>query len=104
MAKLVNLTPHAIVVAGITIPPSGQVARVTMRQWNMGLINGIPIVREIPDELVGLPEPTDGTLYIVSRVVAAAAGLRDDILVPGNPVRDDQGKIIGVENLAIPYR
>jgi hypothetical protein len=39
-------------------------------------------------------------LYIVSRVVAEAARDRDDLVVPDNVIRDDQGRVIACRALA----
>ena len=105
---LVNLTPHAIRVRGdgdefVTIEPSGIIARASVESSTDRFIsiNGDAIRLDI--ESVGdaenIPEPQDNTLYIVSRVVAAASG-RKDLIVPGKPVRDSEGKTIGVENLS----
>ena len=48
----------------------------------------------------GLPDPEEGVVWIVSRVVAEAAKERDDLLVTDDAVRDDQGRIIGCRALA----
>jgi hypothetical protein len=45
-------------------------------------------------EVTDLPEPEEGTIYIVSGMVAAAAP-RPDVMSPGTLVRDDQGKPMG---------
>ena len=42
--EFINLTPHALVVAGRTIEPSGQVARVSVEYVDAGRIGGIPVV------------------------------------------------------------
>ena len=116
--KLVNLTPHPITLQGedtkVTIPPSGKVARVVEEQRASALlafqgdkvddlipIYSVPLVDLSVRKVVDLPDPEDGTLYIVSRPVALAlAGTRADVVVPDDFVRDDQGRIIAARRLA----
>ena len=52
-------------------------------------------------EVDGLPEPQEGTIFIVSALVAQALkGARDDLVVPDDTVRDDRGVIIGCKSFA----
>jgi hypothetical protein len=51
-----------------------------------------------------LPEPRDGTWYVVSLVVGLAASHRDDLLVVHEYVRDLDGCVIGSRKLARPQR
>ena len=51
-------------------------------------------------EVEGLPEPKKDTYYVVSALVAGAAKNRNDLLIPNDIVRDDQGRIIGCRSLA----
>ena len=52
-------------------------------------------------EVEGLPAPEDGTLFIVSALVAQALkGVRNDLVVPDDTVRDDRGVIIGCKSFA----
>lgn len=91
--KIVNLTPHDITIidgehAGSY--PSAGLCRVA----DLGLTGYAQ-----RGYLVGLPEPEEGTIYVVSVIAAemALTGYRrvDDIRVPGGQVRDDSGRIIG---------
>lgn len=110
--ELVNLTPHEIRLwvqqpeGLLLIPPSRQVARVVVRREDAGHIDAggmsIPLARTTYGEIEGLPGPTPGTLYIVSSLVAAAARDRNDLLIPDDLVRDEQGKVIGARGLAFP--
>lgn len=105
MAKLVNLTQHAVTVLaedGSTvevIEPSGTEARVEQRRvqvdslWLNG--NYIPINRSEFGQVEGLPEPTDGVFFVVSMLTAQAATGRDDLLIVDDTVRDEAGRIIG---------
>ncbi len=92
----INLTPHAVVLNnGRIFPPSGAVARVTANYTSFDA-NGIAEVKF--GEVTGLPAPVTGTLYIVSGLVAQAAG-RSDVVSPatGHPacVRKD-GQVVSV--------
>lgn len=92
--KLVNLTPHEIVLMDDSgekeiarIPVAGEAARVETRATQTGTveINGvsIPIVSTQFGEVKNLPEPEDGVIYITSILVAQALrGKRDDVVAP----------------------
>ena len=106
--KIINLTPHEVTVVGSNgevlakFPPSGQVARCAVTRTAVGEINGIPVSRNVMGEIQGLPEKSEGTIYIVSRVVAEAAkGIRDDLVIPDDSVRDHEGRIIGCKGFAV---
>lgn len=99
---LINLTPHEVTVRGKVFPPSCEVARVTDSSEIVGEAFGIPVVVKRFDRLiVGLPKKDNKTGYIVSYIVANVAWdqSRTDVFCVGNPVRDENGKIIGAENL-----
>jgi hypothetical protein len=72
------------------IPASGILPRVKMSNEPAEPIDGIPVETVIYGEIEGLPDPVDGTFYIVSGLVAAAASKqgRTDCLAPGALVRD----------------
>ena len=98
---LVNLTPHAInIVGGVTIPPSGKIARVEMETETVDTVNGIPLTVSIVGLPVNLPEPSEGTLFIVSRMVAAAVPERGDLIFPGELERDENGRVIGCKTFS----
>ena len=99
--KIVNLTPHDIVITnGPTFSPSGKVARVSVQQVDAGDINGIPVKTQTFGDIVDLPAPSDDTIYIVSTIVLSAAKEigRTDVVAPdtSNAVRDNEGRIISV--------
>jgi hypothetical protein len=81
----VNCTPHPLNLNdGTTIAPSGIVARVqaTFTDFEDG------VCRQVFGDVEGLPEPKEGTMYIVSAVVLAAVGQsRPDVVAPatGHP-------------------
>lgn len=100
--KLVNLTPHPVRLCGLDIQPSGQVARVSTTEVVVDNIDvdgtNVPILSVEFGEVVGLPEPEDGTIFIVSALVAQAAR-RSDVMSPGRLVRDPEGRVIGADGL-----
>lgn len=104
MSNLINLTPHAIniIVNGETktIEPSGTIARVVMTQERIGEVDGIPVYRNTYGKPENLPEPQEGTYYIVSALLAQAIPEREDVLITSNPIRDEAGRIIGCGALA----
>lgn len=51
-------------------------------------------------EAVGLPEPQNGTMYIVSVQTAKAALYRNDLLVVDDTVRNEEGRIVGYTSFA----
>lgn len=103
--KIANLTPHAINFVSnngtplLTVEPSGQLARVSVRTETIGDIGGIPVTQSVFGEVEGLPAPEDGTIYIVSSLVAGRVPDRHDVFIPNESVRDDKGRIIGCKSL-----
>lgn len=119
-----NFTPHAVRVLAAdgselaVIPPSGQVARVSVTLAPAGEIDGLPLVRGTYGEVTGLPDSSGlpdesstwpAATWIVSRVVAEALrgqnldGGRGDwhprLLVPADLVRDASGAVVGCRAL-----
>lgn len=119
--NIVNLTPHPIVLVTEngnrwTFPSSG-VCRVATSAGALEDVAGIPVPvagATTFGQIEGLPAPVDGTVFIVSGMVASALvqqGVRNraDVLVPGTgpqegAVRDAEGRIVGVTRLvrAVP--
>ncbi len=75
--------------------PSGQTTRLAVATVPQRPIDGIPTSVTVFGEPIGLPKQADGTYYIVSQMVKSACPERDDLLVPADVVRDDNGNIIG---------
>jgi hypothetical protein len=107
--NIINLTPHDVTIVTdsgtIVIKASGEVARCktsTVAEGELSIGNGevIPITSTKMGEVTGLPEETEGTWLIVSRVVAEACKDRSDLLIPNESVRDSSGRIIGCKSLA----
>lgn len=111
--KLVNVTPHEIVIRPtdgqeIRLPPSGTVARVDTVQQDAGLAIVddalITIVSTRFGNIVDLPPPEEGVLYVASTLVAQAAaerGRRDVVAPDTGPtaIRDEAGRIVAVRRL-----
>jgi len=98
--EIINLTPHDIVVNGVTIPKSGQVARVGVKNTPVGQINDCftCFVQET-GEVTGLPETKDNTIFLVSLAVRNALPDRKDICSPGELIRDEKGQPVGCNGL-----
>jgi hypothetical protein len=104
--EIVNLTPHSITIHGapggpVEVPPSGGVARCASRSEPAGEAAGVPLVRTVYGEVVGLPAPVAGTLLIVSALVRQAAPGRADLASPGEAVRDGEGRVVGCRGLVV---
>ena len=109
--KLVNLTPHVINVhchgdVVVDVAPSGVVARCTVTSEEVETITtddgiSIPVRRSTFGELKDLPEPQDGVMYIVSRIVLDAAKGRTDLRAPGALKRGPDGQPVGCDGLTI---
>ena len=106
--RLENLTPHECsVMVGdsiIRVPPSGKVVRLNSHCEPCGEVLGIPVAICKEGEPRGLPEPEDGTIYIVSSVVAKKVK-RLDVLCPDTTddgaIRDGNGYIIAVKRFQL---
>jgi len=125
-AKIINATPHPIVVrtdaGNIIFPTSDLLARVSVKETRTGDINGIPCVAQTLGNVEGLPnaswacpscgaesqDPMGGSCdcnapyerihYIVSAMVRNAS-VRDDLIAPDTGktcIRDEQGRIQAV--------
>ena len=107
--KLKNFTPHNVVIvinnSTIVIPSDG-IARVTETKTATPSIDvdGVIIETFISafGEVENLPPQEEGVMLIVSALAASAAKGRDDLLVPGELVRDDGGNIVGCKSLRRP--
>ncbi len=104
--KIVNLTPHDINIIGEigevvqTFPASGELARCSVSREQVDAINSVPVNRTVFGEVTGLPEQQEGVVYVVSALVAQAVDGRDDVVIPDDAVRDEQGRIVGCRAFA----
>lgn len=100
---IINLTPHEINIhladgSIRSIPSSGE-ARVASTSTPLPPFDGVPLVRNTYGAVTGLPAFVEGTLLIVSAMVASALPYRTDLASPGALVRDPEGRIIGCRTL-----
>lgn len=112
--KIINLTPHAVVLNdGTVFPPSGTVARIAVTYLSKPApLSGTTVTlywSGIQDGgIIGLPAPVEGTYLVVSAMVGETARrrFRSDLLVPatGHPEtkRDAHGQIISVPGFIVP--
>lgn len=108
--ELINLTPHTINIIDANnepvaeIEPCGEVARAHVVRKVVGSVAvascEIPVIESTMGDVEGLPERQEKVGYIVSRVVAEAVRERDDVFIPDDSVRDEEGRIIGCRSLA----
>jgi hypothetical protein len=96
----VNLTPHEIVIRCVdgdrVIGPTAPAARVQpgvlLSTENIG---GVSVIRWGDGEVVSLPPPTEGVIFIVSAVVGGSPSVRgrEDVLCPGTGPNDGAVRI-----------
>lgn len=104
--KLVNLIGHEITISGYgTLPKAENPCFVETEQIIMGKLSGIPIAKTDFKGIVNLPEPEDGTYYIVNRIVMDYVPFnREDVFcVDTGPssIRDENGQVLAVTQLSI---
>ena len=109
-----NLTPHPVILYRgeeivETLLPSGVVPRAQQTDRRVGELEVKPglVVDVVTTEYgapSGLPEAQKGTYLVVSVLTAQAAKsagrTTEDLLVPSDPVRSPDGKIIGCRRFA----
>lgn len=118
--KVVNLTPHVIRIqlsdeSLVDFEPSGTVARVATKEVDAGILSAdtlqgatarypltdISLSRVEYGEVEGLPVPVEGTVYLVSGMVAARVPMRGDVYAPNSgstAIRKD-GQVWAVRSL-----
>lgn len=104
--QLVNLTPHPVTIGQVTIPPEETPARASTQREQIGSFDiegnstATPINIVTFGNVENLPEPKQGTFYLVSRIVAEACPDRQDLLMVDETVRDNSGRIVGAKSLS----
>ena len=104
-ADIFNLTPHPITIDDgknklIYEPfPVKELPRVHMKTTGQDVVDGIQLRRIKPSSITHLPEYEDGTLYIVSAMVAQAAPHRSDLICPDTQYanRNEKGFVVSVK-------
>lgn len=121
--EFLNLTPHEITIIAdgksFDLPVDGPAPRLAVEREPLGtipmdyegfsgLLNretdcmaDVQVCKTTMGDPVGLPEPQDGVLLIVSALVAEHPSLawRKDLAFPGEAIRDPEGKIVGAKGL-----
>lgn len=109
MSEIINLTPHDVTVMpaddaeAVTFLASGEFARVREHLggevWIATDAGQVPLQQlTYGDQVDGLPDPSPGMLYLVSRLTALSVR-RDDLVFPQGELRDDNGQIVGCRAL-----
>jgi len=107
--RYINLTPHVVTIYQgdeviLAIPDNGPVARLDKNVISIYTLDGVSRITVTLGEVSGLPDPESDVTYIVSMPLLMgllARGIyRDDVVYPFDPVRDEQGRIIGCRHLA----
>ena len=105
MSRLVNLTPHDITLfkgdgESVTIEASGVIARCAVVTTAVDSIDGIKVNTTSFGEVQGLPDPVEGTYYVVSAMVLTALnGTRQDVLGVSEYIRNEAGQVVGAKAL-----
>ena len=104
-----NLTPHNLNLVDVdggvlTLPPSGVVARVVAERLPLGPVStagrqlALALVRF--GKVEDLPPAEVGVWLVVSALVLEAAASREDLVSPGELVRDAAGVVVGARGLS----
>jgi hypothetical protein len=109
--NIVNCTPHPITLLGVDgemvaeIQPSGIVPRATKTTETVAHVeingNQIPVIVPKFGGVSNLPEPEEGTMFIVSLIVQQACPERTDLLIVEDVVRDGS-VIVGCKAFGAP--
>tara|TARA_E500000331_G_C17139166_1_gene661913 strand:+ start:303 stop:668 length:366 start_codon:yes stop_codon:yes gene_type:complete len=101
--QFVNLTPHTLNIhsnGNVTdITPSGAIARVSTSYNQIETVAGINVYSCVYGSIDGLPEAQDNKIFVVSGVVKSAVPNREDVMSPGELIRDENGKPVGSNGL-----
>ena len=104
--KFVNLIGHDITISGYaTLPKCNNPCRVETQHMIIGKLGGVPIAKTEFMKIVNLPDPEDGTYYIVSRIVMDYVPFkREDVFcvdTGSTAIRDENGQVVAVTQLSI---
>jgi hypothetical protein len=104
--KIKNLTSHTISILvdnlRIEVIPEDKEVWCEASIEDVGTVPGTDIpVTTTTFNVVDLPEPEEGTIYIVPRIVAEALkGTRPDVYIVNEAARNRAGEIYGYKSLA----
>ena len=110
--EVVNLTPHDVNIYYkdrliCTFPPSFIVARCqketkVVGYCQLGLGKYVQITETKFGDVDGLPEPKEGVLLIVSKLVAEKyKGIRNDLVITNGHIRVNNGEVKGCSSLGL---
>ena len=107
--EIINLTPHVLKIKDENgsirnIQASGKVVRCVLTTEERGVLDGIKITSKKFGDIVGLPEPKEGVIFVTSEIAASAIWelfpeRRRDVFIPGTLVRDENGTPLYCEGL-----
>ena len=94
MPSFVNLTPHELQIQRLggsiqTIPRGTAEARLSEGEKTTTTLGFFMGTTKTFGEVLGLPEPVEGTIFITSALVRDKVPHRTDVVSPGDPVRVD---------------
>lgn len=101
-----NMTPHVINIFlssgnSVSLEPESVSARCEEVDYEVGSVNGIPVIKKQFGVVHNLPDPEPGVIYVTSIVVAQAVRkTRNDVFVVAGLVRDGGGRVVGCTALA----
>lgn len=104
--KLRNLCPHPLSILRhdgsiLALPVEGcQVPRRAVVLEHLWWKEGMDLARTTLGPVENLPAPEPETWLIVSTMVAEGAPEREDLVSPGEAVRDDAGRVVGARGLS----
>lgn len=104
MTNICNMTPHTVNFQpensrSIVVMPSRGVIRIEEKIVDDGFIDEIKVVRRT-FTTANVPEPQEGTVFIVSTIVKTAFPDRHDFIVPCDFIRNDEGQIMACKAFA----
>jgi len=109
--KIKNYTPHPIIIKDdqdrdINIPAEPNPIRISQKTTFVRNIESIPIYNKEFMGDINLPQLEEDTIYIVSSLVYdfIKKNFPDKLkyfVIPGDPIRDSNGNIIGCKGLNI---
>lgn len=105
--SFVNLTPHEINLFDedgnevVALAPTGDSVRIETERQKVGEADGVPIFEVEFGEVNGLPEPNGDDIFIVGGFVNSHPEVseRDDVMSPGELIRDSDGNPVGAKGL-----
>lgn len=113
MTNIVNLTPHTINIYDVNGNEVSKfesmgIARADSSETVVDYINDIPVVEMTYGAPIGLPDPIEGTAYIVNMLTIQAAvqvgRTTSDLYTTADLVRNDKGQRLSVVGNLVGYK